>query len=62
MVAIEVDAKKCTGCGECVDVCPASVYVINDDNVAEPENTDECTECCSCVEVCPEECISHESC
>jgi NAD-dependent dihydropyrimidine dehydrogenase PreA subunit len=61
MVMIRVDEDKCSGCGECVDVCPVDVYILND-NKANPENMEECTECCSCVEVCPESCIDHEAC
>ena len=61
MVEIVVDEEKCTGCEECVDVCPAEVYVMNDGK-AKPVNEDECSECCSCIEVCPVECIDHEAC
>lgn len=61
MATIVVDEGKCTGCEECVDVCPVEVYVMNDGK-AEPVNEEECSECCSCVEVCPADCIDHEAC
>jgi NAD-dependent dihydropyrimidine dehydrogenase PreA subunit len=61
MVSIKIDKEKCDGCGECVDICPAEVYVL-EDQVSVPVNMEECTECCSCVEVCPTEAIAHESC
>lgn len=61
MITIVVDPDKCDGCGECVDICPAEVYVI-EEGIAVPVNIDECTECCSCVEVCPTEAIEHSSC
>lgn len=61
MAMIRVDEDKCTGCKECVDVCPVNVYILND-NKAKPRNMEECTKCCSCVEVCPESCIDHEAC
>ncbi len=61
MVSIEVDEEKCDGCGECMDVCPEGVWIINHEK-ARPKNIDACAECCSCVEVCPQECIEHSSC
>jgi len=60
-ITIKVDNNKCTGCGDCVDICPAEVYVI-EDGKAIAVNIDECTECCACVEACPEEAIEHSSC
>ncbi|AGK61287.1 hypothetical protein Asulf_01293 [Archaeoglobus sulfaticallidus PM70-1] len=53
MAFIVVDKDKCTSCGECINVCPASVYEFDDDEKSEPVNPEECIECCSCVEVCP---------
>ncbi len=52
-----VDKDKCTGCGECVDVCPVSVYEMKDGK-SDPVNEDECIGCESCVEACPVEAIT----
>lgn len=54
-----VDQDKCTGCGECVDVCPVEVFEMDGDksSVAKP---DECLGCESCVEVCESEAITVE--
>ena len=54
-----VDADKCAGCEECVDVCPVEVFEMKDDKsvVVEPE---ECLGCESCVEVCEENAITVE--
>jgi len=53
-----VDTEKCTGCGECVDVCPLdAIEIQNDVAVVDPE---ECSDCGSCVDVCPTEAITVE--
>lgn len=46
-----VDKEKCTGCGECVEVCPTEVFELEDEK-SDPANADECLGCESCVEVC----------
>ena len=48
---ITIDTDKCTGDGECVDVCPVEVYELQDGK-AVAVNEDECLGCESCVEVC----------
>ena len=60
-ITIEIDHEKCDGDGECVDICPAEVFEMqNEKSVV--INIDECTECCACVEACPQEAIKHSSC
>ena len=61
MAEIEVNNETCIGCGECVDICPADVYVLQDGKSA-PVRMEDCINCCSCVEVCPTGSINHESC
>ena len=46
-----VDAAKCEGCEECVDVCPVEVFEMVDGK-SSPVNAEECLGCESCVEVC----------
>ncbi|MBO4316959.1 MAG: 4Fe-4S binding protein [Mailhella sp.] len=53
---ITVDEDKCVGCGQCVDICPASVYELKGDKT-DPVNMDECLGCESCVSVCPNDAI-----
>lgn len=54
MYNIEVDKDKCTGCGECVDVCPSECFELVDGK-SEVVNGDACVFCESCVEACPED-------
>ncbi len=54
---VTVDGGKCAGCGECVDVCPVSVYEMQGGK-AKPVNAEECIGCDSCVEVCAAEAIT----
>ena len=38
---VTVDADKCVGCGECVDVCPVEVYEMTDGK-SSPAHAEEC--------------------
>jgi ferredoxin len=47
-----VNTDECTGCGECVEVCPYNaIEVISGDAVIDPSI---CHFCYRCVEKCPE--------
>ena len=51
MWKVTVDKEKCTGDGECADVCPVDVYQLVEGR-AEPVNEDDCLGCESCIEAC----------
>ena len=59
MWSVKVDKNKCTGDGECEDVCPVNVYELKDGK-SEPVNAEECLGCESCVEVCESDAITVE--
>lgn len=59
MYNVEVNAEKCVGCGECVDVCPVEVFELQDEKSV-PVNAEECLGCESCIEVCEEGAITVE--
>lgn len=48
---ITVDAEKCEGCEECVDICPMEVFEMKDGKSV-TANADACEGCESCVETC----------
>ncbi len=57
MIEIFIDEEKCTGCGECVRVCPKGprIYRIAEKNgkkVAEVLDGSFCFGCTSCVTYC----------
>lgn len=48
---IKIDSEKCTGCGGCIDLCPAiAISMIND---VVTVNNEICTGCKICIKVCP---------
>jgi len=47
-----VNPKKCTGCGNCKDICPSEVYVMDGDR-ANVTRAEDCIECSACVSQCP---------
>ena len=51
-----VDPEKCSGCGNCVEVCPSAIYQI-EDGKSIPLKPEDCIECWACVNECPEESI-----
>lgn len=56
----EVIREKCTGCGLCLEVCPAFVFAMKDKK-ASVERGDWCIGCGHCGAVCPVEAILHEA-
>lgn len=52
-----IDARKCTGCHRCVDVCPTQALAQVDGKafLALPTR---CTYCTACEDVCPEDAIA----
>jgi NAD-dependent dihydropyrimidine dehydrogenase PreA subunit len=51
-----VDQEKCSGCQNCVEICPSEVYQMEGD-ISNPIHPEECIECWACVSQCPSESI-----
>lgn len=60
VVTLRLDEKKCAGCGMCLDVCPHSVFRMNNKRVT-IQNRDACMECGACSRNCPANAISVQS-
>jgi len=54
---VMVDAEKCKGCEECIEICAAEVFEMQEGKSV-PVNAKECLGCGSCVEVCKEKAIT----
>ena len=59
MYKVEVNAEKCNGCGECVNVCPVLAFELQDGK-AVLVNAEECLGCECCIEFCKEWAITVE--
>ena len=52
---MQVDSKKCTGCGFCLRDCPVGAVKINKKKAV--IDIDTCTNCCVCSKVCPSQAV-----
>jgi len=60
VATLELDREKCTGCGQCVEVCPRSVLAMRGGK-AEIGDRDSCIECGACQRNCAFDAISVSS-
>ena len=58
-MGILIRHEKCTGCGDCVDICPTQVIELAGDK-AVPVRNEDCIDCLSCIDSCPEGAIEQE--
>ncbi len=53
---MQIDVTKCTGCGQCLEVCPAgAISLVKGRTVIDP---DTCIFCGACIYACPQAAIS----
>ncbi len=60
---IEIDVKKCTGCGFCSDECPTGIFMMvpapDGGRTAQVRHLEYCQRCGHCVALCPAGAIVH---
>ncbi len=52
VATLKYDQAKCIGCGQCVNVCPHQIFVM-DNKKARITDLDRCMECGACAVNCP---------
>ncbi len=57
VATLKLDVEKCTGCGQCLAVCPHEVFSIEEQK-ARIADLDACMECGACAKNCPVEALS----
>jgi len=60
VVTLELEQKKCIGCGMCLSVCPHAVLSLTNGKI-EIANRDACMECGACARNCPAEALNVRS-
>jgi ferredoxin len=60
VVTLQLNVKKCSGCGMCIVVCPHTVLSMSSRKV-QIENKDACMECGACAMNCPTEALTVQS-
>jgi len=51
-----IDISKCTGCGQCVEVCPFKALSLVEDKIVRDD--EKCMDCSHCLYLCPEDVYS----
>jgi len=55
-MTVVINKDKCTGCGECINVCLVEAIKLIDNIAVVNEN--ECISCGACISSCPNDAIS----
>ena len=58
---ISLNAKKCIGCGDCVEVCPQQCYTMGEDGKGVYSFPERCMECGACSLNCRGEALMVEA-
>ena len=56
---VRLDEELCTGCGECLDVCPRGVFTVDESrHKVRMSSPDSCVICKACITQCPVDALS----
>ncbi len=55
-MAAKIDQEKCTGCGNCAEICPVEAITLENEKAKVDDDT--CVDCGTCVDECPVEAIT----
>ena len=55
---VEVDLKKCNGCGKCIDACPKNIFEGKDKPKVKNNKVIECHLCKACEDICEKKAIT----
>lgn len=55
-----INWDNCVHCGDCIDLCPESIFTWDGDGLLMMEGTDLCIECGVCENSCPQNAITLE--
>ena len=59
-MSIRIDKEKCTGCRQCIELCPGNLIKWNDDEGhAYMRRPSDCWGCASCIKVCPADAVRY---
>jgi len=58
MTKMTVDTVKCSGCGQCMNVCPVGIYsIVKGKSKPNDKKISTCIECHACEVSCPSKAI-----
>ncbi len=51
---LEIEPRRCKGCGVCIQSCPMQVLILNDEGKVEAKELARCVFCGICEQRCPD--------
>ena len=58
-MSIRIDRRRCTGCGQCREVCPGNLLQVGEEGKTEIRCLQDCWGCTACMKECPVSAIGY---